>query len=289
MVGTSSTRRPPSLRRRIQANKGLPADVARSIRDSRRHRELFSRVETYCMFIGYPRSGHSLVGSILDAHPEAVVAHELDALRLLRLGFRRNQIWSMILERDAEFVAGGSAARLDYTYAIPGASQGHWTQLRVIGDKKGGQSTRAIRARPHLLDRVRRTMKVPLRVVHVTRNPFDNISTMAKRGRLELPDAIESYFQLVETVGHTRRQLDPAELLDIQHEQMIADPRSTITRLTGHMGLDATDEYIDACAATLFTSPRRTRENAPWTPELVDQTTERILEHDFLAGYRFDQ
>ncbi len=26
------------------------------------------------MFIGYPRSGHSLVGSLLDAHPNIIVA-----------------------------------------------------------------------------------------------------------------------------------------------------------------------------------------------------------------------
>ena len=32
------------------------------------------------MFIGYPRSGHSLVGAILDAHPEMIVAHEYNIL-----------------------------------------------------------------------------------------------------------------------------------------------------------------------------------------------------------------
>ena len=37
---------------------------------------LFDGVETFVMFIGYPRSGHSLIGSLLDAHPEIIVSHE---------------------------------------------------------------------------------------------------------------------------------------------------------------------------------------------------------------------
>ena len=32
------------------------------------------------MFIGYPRSSHSLVGSILDAHPEIIIPHEYDVI-----------------------------------------------------------------------------------------------------------------------------------------------------------------------------------------------------------------
>ena len=30
------------------------------------------------LFIGYPRSGHTLIGSLLDAHPHIIVSNELD-------------------------------------------------------------------------------------------------------------------------------------------------------------------------------------------------------------------
>ena len=33
----------------------------------------YDEVETFVMFIGYPRSSHSLVGAILDAHPEIII------------------------------------------------------------------------------------------------------------------------------------------------------------------------------------------------------------------------
>ena len=34
------------------------------------------QVKTFIFFLGHARSGHSIVGSILDAHPHIVLAHE---------------------------------------------------------------------------------------------------------------------------------------------------------------------------------------------------------------------
>ena len=56
-------------------------------------------LETYCMFIGYPRSGHSLVGSLLDAHPQIILAHELNALELFKRGFGARQIYIFLMEK----------------------------------------------------------------------------------------------------------------------------------------------------------------------------------------------
>ena len=33
------------------------------------------------MFIGYPRSSHSLVGAILGAHPEIIIPHQYDVIK----------------------------------------------------------------------------------------------------------------------------------------------------------------------------------------------------------------
>ena len=41
----------------------------------------YDEVETFVMFIGYPRSSHSLVGAILDAHPEIIIPHEFNVLQ----------------------------------------------------------------------------------------------------------------------------------------------------------------------------------------------------------------
>lgn len=266
-------------------NRDVPAAFLTSLVTARRDRPRFADVGFYAMFVGYPRSGHSLVGSLLDAHPDAVIAHELGALRLFRAGFRRDQIYSLILRRDSQFTAAGRQTR--YDYAVPGQWQGRFRQLRVIGDKKGAQSTRILDAHPHVLDRVRATVGVPLRVVHVVRNPFDNISTMAERAGSTLPGAANAYFSLADAVEGMRGRLDEDEILDLRHEDLIADPTTTLARLSAFMDLDADRDWIDACAGILFASPRRTREQAPWTDELVTSTLARMADRPLLRGYGF--
>jgi len=67
------------------------------------------RLEGYCMFIGYSRSGHTLVGSLLDAHPEMVIAHELDALKYIMAGFGRRTIFSRGISESASGMPGCSS------------------------------------------------------------------------------------------------------------------------------------------------------------------------------------
>jgi hypothetical protein len=35
------------------------------------------QLRAFCLFIGYPRSGHRLIGALLDAHPDVAIAHEI--------------------------------------------------------------------------------------------------------------------------------------------------------------------------------------------------------------------
>ena len=35
-----------------------------------------NNVEKFVFFVGYARSGHSMIGSVIDAHPDMVIAHE---------------------------------------------------------------------------------------------------------------------------------------------------------------------------------------------------------------------
>ena len=42
--------------------------------------EVYDGVQTFLMFIGYPRSGHTLVSSLLDAHPHVIIANEFDII-----------------------------------------------------------------------------------------------------------------------------------------------------------------------------------------------------------------
>lgn len=54
---------------------------------------------------------------------------------------------------------------------------------KVIGDKKGtGTSHLLFKSENfHVLEEIQRTLKIPLKFIHVIRNPFDNIATKVLR------------------------------------------------------------------------------------------------------------
>jgi hypothetical protein len=259
-----------------------------------RQRTRWPEVERFCFFVGYPRSGHSLVGSLLNAHPDAVIAHELGMHRYLAHGFSREQLFGLILERDRSF---GSMGRrwTGYDYDVPGQFQGSVRRLRVIGDKLGRATSRVFGADPDRLDQVRDWLVVPIRVLHVTRNPFDNIATMARRNHTSLAGATEQYGHLCELVDTVRGRLRPDELLDLTYESFTADPARRLPELCAFLGLDAPTDYVEACAGVVWGSepggdaPRPpSRRRSEWQPVDVRRVEALIDRYDVLTGYRFD-
>lgn len=266
----------------------LSSTFVRSALRGYQAREQFAGVRTYCMFIGYPRSGHSLVGSFLDAHPQAVIANELDAMRYVSRGFRRNQVFSMILENSAAHA--GHRIQTGYDYTVPNQWQGRWQEIRVIGDKKGGDSSLRVSASPESLARLIRTVAVPVKFVHVLRNPFDNISTMFLRGTkvTALDSAAAWYFKLCETNAAIKRQYGDA-VLDLRHESLFEDPASAIAALCAFVGLDAGEAYVADCVSILMTAPHLSRNRVRWDARSIAAVEQRTTEFDFLAGYSFSR
>lgn len=254
---------------------------------SRRARDTFDHVRAFCLFIGIPRSGHSLVGSLIDAHPNAIIAHEFNVLRYIRRGFSRAQIYSALVRNSRRFAAVGRRWT-GYSYTVPNQWQGRFTTLEVIGDKKGGSTTKQLRADPHLLERLEGTVGVPLRVVHVIRNPYDNISTIARRSRRALQDAVAYYFGLCTVNAGLRDHLGPGGICDVRSESLVADPPGELRRLCEFLGLGPDDGYLRDCAGIVFPQPRKTRFEVAWPKELIAEVVHRIGEFPILAGYTYD-
>ncbi len=251
-----------------------------------RAREL-DDVERFCLFIGHARSGHSLIGSLLNAHPEVVISHELDAVRYVAHRFGRRQLYWLILQRDRVF---GTMDRTwtGYDYSVPSQHQGRFDRLRVIGDKRGRTTALELGARPELLDRLRRTVGVPLRVIHVTRNPYDNIATEAVRRRLTLAEATVWYERSCSAVDRVRPLLAADELVDLPYESFTEDPRSALAGLCRFVGIGATGPYLDACSELVWPTTRRRRDALAWSADDLGRVEELIGRHPVLGRYTFD-
>lgn len=244
----------------------------------------FDAVERFCLFVGYPRSGHSLVGSLLDAHPDMVIAHELDALALVAEGCERDELYARITEHDQAFTDAGRQW-MGYEYAVPGQWQGRHRHLRVVGDKKGGGSTERLATDPGALDHLEQLVGVPVVLLHVVRNPWDNIATIAKRSGCSIAESAARYGTMCVTVGALRER--GHTIVDVGHEQLIRAPAGELERVCGALGLDADDDYLAACASVVFPAPRRTRDDATWSDADTALVERLVQQHGHLAGYSF--
>ncbi len=252
-----------------------------------RERDLFSHVESYCMFAGYPRSGHSLVGSLLDAHPDMVIAHELNALGFIRARFRRAQLYSLILN-NSRMIAALGRQETGYSYEVPNQWQGRFRTIRVIGDKNAMGATLRLGRRPYLLDRLQRVVRDPVRFVHIVRNPYDNISTIARRDDLTLEQATAFYLNLSTTALSITRRVGQDHVMVVRHESFVADAKAALKELCSFLGVTSPDDYLDACASIVYESPHMSRHDSPWTPDSIRSLEREMKRFPFFEGYSWD-
>jgi hypothetical protein len=127
---------------------------------------------------------------------------------------------------------------------------GHFRRLDVIGDKKGGQSTRRRDA------------------------PLESVA--------------EQYLGLCDAMAALRRRFAADELAEVRYEDLVAHPRTALRSLAGFLGVDADPAWVAAAAAVVDDRPSRSRAKLTWTAELVRGIERGIGRHEFLDGYGFE-
>ena len=253
-------------------------------------RRLFDDVEAFCLFIGYPRSGHSLIGSLLDAHPEVALAHEFDALRSFADGQSRLRIFKELFansQRQARRETGRTQS--GYVYEVPGQWQGRASRLRVIGDKSGGETVRRLAANPSELRRFGEFVQLPVKLIHVVRNPFDTVARLALVTKNGLPKRTigeaATWFEVYAAVNGALVESGEHDILTLRHEEVVADPRAAVRSACAFVGVEPSDEYVDACAGIVWERPQRTRERIEWPEREVERVNRIIERYDFFRGY----
>ena len=275
--------------------------IKRYYRQSMRHvlnnPGLFDDVERVCLFIGYQRSSHSLVGSILDAHPEAAIAHELDAMTYLKEGFSREQLFSMML-RNSQYHGQKGREQTGYSYQVPNQYQGTFRKLRVIGDKRGNRTSQWLKTHPDLLWQFKNLVQCPVHFVHVTRNPFDNIATMAKRDKRVKGDvrkinegilqhAKDEYLKTSKVIEQVRNQLNDEEFFTMHIEDFLENPDHYLRELLQFLGLPVIEDYLKDSQSILFSKPKQTRYDFTWPRHIADEVAQYASTFYCLRDYSF--
>ncbi|VEN74638.1 conserved hypothetical protein [Candidatus Desulfarcum epimagneticum] len=276
----------------------------------------FDGIHFFLMFIGCPYSGHSLIGSLLDAHPHMIIAHEYNLLAKLEKSGGDNAVEDVFrgLYKNSRSHKG-KRIQTGYDYTVPHQFQGaHRDPLRVIGDKKGGDTTLKFienhGAALKIFDAFKAKIKIPVKLIHVTRNPYDNISAMAlhayakrkKTNYSQLPfdpdnplrdrgllnEKTDRYFQ------HAKKNMDllksgMGDGYTLRSENFIKNPEKELKKICSFLGQPADEGYLEDCASIVYDKPHKSRFRVRWTQEMIKKTALCIEEYDFLSGRRYDE
>lgn len=255
-----------------------------------KRRALWSKVETFCLFLGYPRSGHSLVGALLNAHPNIAISHESAALKYCYLGFGKRQIYNLIHQKTRRDATTGRDLG-GYFYQVPGQWQGKSTTLKVMGDKQGEGTVLRIAASDRYITRIRQVTDASLQFVHIVRNPYDNITTMmmkTPRFKGDLRQCIDHYFYLCKIILSFKATLNTEDLIELKHEDFVANPRIHLKRLCNFLGVAADISYLEDCSQIVYRQPNKSRYQTDWSSEAIALVAKQIEQISFLSGYDYN-
>jgi len=271
-----------SLKERLQLVRRKIRARAMLLRDANTLRSL----RYYGLFIGYPRTGHTLLASLLDAHPRMAFANGLDAARYFLAGFSVRETAVLSLWNSRRFTLRGRRST-GYNYVVPGGWHGRWDSLEVVGDKSGDLLSARLVQDPDAMQRILEALGEKARFVSVLRNPYDTITTMATRAGSGLREATDEFLALCEANERARSQAPPQAWLDVHHEALVAQPRDTLRSVVEFFGQSVDDAYLDACSQLIFPQPRHTRDQREWSGAMKDYVSGNLERYPEFSDYAY--
>jgi hypothetical protein len=251
-------------------------------------REL-SKVRNSFLFVGYPHSGHSLVGAFIDAHPQACCSHELDALYYFEKGYSTEQIFWLIKRKSIAFRSDGNTWN-QHNYQFHSGQQGSFHNLISYGDKKGGRSNRRIIQDPDILTAYRDSLPFLLKLIHVYRHPLDQLDRRLKHrvsrtGETE-ERAINRILQLQEEAMRNVSLLESKfDLLHVSLEQLLMEPKKEGAKIFEFLHLHAFEPLLQELEKKLDTKHLDTGRNREWETPIMSTVEEWTTRFPFLSVY----
>ena len=182
----------------------------------------------FLMFAGYPRSGHTLVASILNAHSNVMISNQLFILKDIERNIK-GALYKDIQNGSNSIGTWKKEALVPHP-PIPK------TNITVIGDKTGHRTIELLKTNPENLEVLKNMVGIPVKWIHVVRNPYDNIATWIdlnmKNKNTSLAEEFKIVLQKYKTLNETINDLKTKEdILTLNHEKVIRSVDKTLDSL----------------------------------------------------------
>ena len=273
-------------------------------------------VSKFVLFIGYPRSGHSIFASIMDGHPNVILAHEYNLFAKCSefsphsdLFMNKTSIFNALYRASAFSARNGwrseSITSKGYNLHTT-AWQGTFKRLRVVGDKCGGKLARYFYQNYTMAVscymQLSLSVQVPILFFHIVRNPFDMIATALIRKVTSIEDmktlsldkvyvplekvqdyvtSIFNFAKAVERVKHF------ANVYEIHLEDFVRDPRKCVRGICRLLELPCPSKFTDNCYGKAYKNVSRTRNRMIWDQTVKSRVEGEMKKFPFFSRYSF--
>lgn len=245
----------------------------------------------FLLFLGRGRSGSSLCGGLLASHPNIIFPNQKEFKDFEFTD--ENELYQMLF----------NAAHIKQWIWEPLRNLSEWKHIkryddiRIIGSKKQGTLIKKINDFKKL-DELKNKISVPVKFIHVYRNPFDNITTIfnesqrTKHVKLginmkSLDKAITYYFYGMQV---TQSVIDRGEdVLNVQHEELITNTEKVLSMICNFLGVPMIKEHLDFFKPMIWKTPRQSRNKIIWTFDQITRVNNLKNQYDFLEEYEMGE
>ncbi len=204
--------------------------------------------EAPIFIIGVPRSGTTLLATLLEGHPELYVDDEAIALRALHLRARLNTLPPGEAVREAT----DEDPRLQRFYdQLPKQfSTTGPALLQMLNAVAGGR--RYVDKSPDALPETERLAGLfpGSRFLLVVRDPRPTVASLRRRQYLELREAALLWRDWTRYVIGLQRWWPEGTLLRVRYEDLVTEPKETLRHVCTFLGVTFREEMLDLRAST---------------------------------------
>jgi hypothetical protein len=243
-------------------------------------------VKYFVAFCGTGQSGSTVASALLDGHPNARIAFEQMPFKLW---YAKHWSKEQIMQKMLTYGQGRHRQR----FALPGS--GSWLDrenqesLLVIGDKHGGDIRRLLADRttdvgPSVVDEFSEFIGLPVKIIHTIRNPYDVVPAWVDKQKAikTCPDlekrfdrGIRRSLSLYKTMQPI---LDRHPHFELYNDDLIKDPRGTLTKLCEYLELPVVEPWLTTAAGIVFTEPHNRKDNREWGPGHKEKIEAQLID-----------
>ena len=223
---------------------------------------------------------------MLNAHPEIQISNELDTLFYFENGVRGAAILGSIAAHDARFARQGRRNTKGYSYAPAGETVLR-RSIATIGDKKGFPTALRLSRRPDLLKKLRVALGMSVKVIHVTRNPYDMVASFTK----VTGNPVTSSWELAEMARLVERASEAVPEADykcVRFEDICAAPEDTLASLCNFLARPHDSQSLAPGMGMVDAGLAPRADTSAWSAEALETVATLTDTHGAFISYRDD-